>query len=136
MAQRRNYLTSYRLEGECWVYLGTINNNGYGTILGKAAHRYFYEHTVGPIPEGLQIDHLCRNKACVRPEHLEPVTREENSKRRPDVMKSHCVHGHELTPENTRYRRVYGVDKRDCRECTRIRNAKRYLKTPKTGGIS
>lgn len=70
---------------QCWFWLGTTNEDGYGFIRldGKtlAAHRVYYEHYVGPIPEGLEIDHLCKNRSCVRPEHLEPVTHLENIRR-------------------------------------------------------
>jgi transcriptional regulator with XRE-family HTH domain len=69
----------------CWIWLGRINGFGYGEIkCGERrlkAHRVSYEHHVGPIPEGLDLDHLCRVRPCVNPEHLEPVTRSENVRR-------------------------------------------------------
>ena len=73
-------------EGECWVWTGARQSSGYG-CMGRdgrrfLAHRYAYELTVGPIPAGLTLDHLCGNKVCVRPEHLEPVTLAENVRRR------------------------------------------------------
>lgn len=72
--------------GECWEWWGAKNSSGYGSMTnGKGgsalAHRRAYEIAVGPIPEGLQIDHLCLNKICVRPEHLEAVTARENLRR-------------------------------------------------------
>lgn len=66
----------------CWIFKGCKNHNGYGRItVGSSkvnAHRVYYEHYIGPIPDGLQIDHLCRVRECVNPAHLEPVTPKEN----------------------------------------------------------
>lgn len=71
--------------GPCWPWQGALNGAGYGYVrIGYEhveAHRAMYEHVVGPIPAGLEIDHLCRVVACVRPDHLEPVTRAENQRR-------------------------------------------------------
>jgi HNH endonuclease len=71
-------------QGEgCWLWTGAIDR-GYGQFVWngrKRAHRVAYELIIGPIPEGLELDHLCRNKSCVRPEHLEPVTKAENIRR-------------------------------------------------------
>jgi hypothetical protein len=70
---------------ECWLWTGGVRTTGYGQIryLGRnhAAHRVSYEINVGPIPEGLHIDHLCRVRLCVNPIHLEPVTQDENNRR-------------------------------------------------------
>jgi len=70
----------------CWTWTGSRNGRGYGLFMvapGSCvrAHRFAYELLVGPIPDGLQLDHLCGVKACVNPSHLEPVTNEENSRR-------------------------------------------------------
>jgi hypothetical protein len=101
----------------CWAWTGPTDRGGYGmTTLGKQkvmAHRVVYELLVGPIPEGLHLDHLCRRRECLNPAHLEPVTQAENN-RRAGAAKTHCIHGHEYTPENT-YRRPRGV--RECRAC-------------------
>lgn len=69
-------------EQGCWTYTGTIDRvSGYGATARGPAHRAFYEHYVGPIPAGMQIDHLCGVRPCVNPDHLEPVTQYENLRR-------------------------------------------------------
>lgn len=97
----------------CWLWTGRTVK-GYGKHSGKLAHRVAYEEMVGPIPDGLELDHLCRTPLCVRPDHLEPVTRHVNMRRRFD-LKTHCVNGHEFTSENTYLRDGYY---RTCRTCT------------------
>jgi hypothetical protein len=104
--------------GPCWWWTACINpDTGYGTFWdGKvlSAHRWSYEHFIGPIPEGLQVDHLCRVRRCVNPNHLEPVSLAENVRRGSRANQTHCIHGHEFTPENTIKRRRGG---RGCRSC-------------------
>lgn len=88
----------------CWLWQGHVNNIGYALVrpFGEAAHRAVYRALVGPIPEGLDLDHLCKRTLCVRPEHLEPVTRRENALRRGRrgwgrrVRKTRCRAGHDL----------------------------------------
>lgn len=92
------------------------------------AHRVAYEATVGPIPKGLQVDHLCRNRLCVNPSHLEAVTPAENKRRgfsppAINARKTHCIHGHELAGANVYYRKDR-PGRRQCRECERIRKRK------------
>ena len=122
-------------ETECWHWHGSINlDNGYGRWqISKqwqanrgseartiGAHRFIYELLVGPIPEGLTLDHLCRRRDCVNPEHLEPVTERENILRGTspsalNAQKTHCVNDHAFTPENT----YLGKRGRRCRACRR-----------------
>ena len=102
-------------ERGCWIWQGRPMNAGYGqlgvTRDGKTrtilAHRASYETFVGPIPDGRQLDHLCRVRLCVNPSHLEPVTPRQNIHRSPiapaaiNARKTHCPKGHPYTPENT-----------------------------------
>ena len=77
----REDLTSFEDVDGCWIWRGRIAPNGYGRLGSKYAHRVMYELHVGPIPTGLDVDHLCRVRHCVNPRHLEPVTRSENLRR-------------------------------------------------------
>jgi hypothetical protein len=127
----------------CWPWTAAKTSCGYGKIgvagRTRPAHRVSYELFVGPIPEGLTLDHLCRNPACVNPEHLEPVTQRENTRRgvspaAHNARKTHCSRGHELQGDNCY---VDAVGKRHCRTCRAATAAKpewrayrkEYLKT-------
>lgn len=124
-------------ENGCWVWTGEITYQGYGKIYingkNRNAHRYFYEQVKGKIPEGLTIDHLCRNKACVNPEHLEAVTLLENIRRslkykKPRVKNPNCPKGHPFDENNLYfYRNKNGRGKRLCRKCRAI-NQDNYRK--------
>ena len=108
-------------ENGCWEWVGYIDRHGYGVLDQRRAHRVVYERAKGPIPEGLQTDHLCRNRKCVNPDHLELVTSRENTLRGNSFVarqarQTHCIRGHEFTMENT-LRTSCG--KRQCRACSR-----------------
>jgi hypothetical protein len=122
-------------ESGCWNWMGSKNGNteygkfSYrvgGQTFHPTAHRFCWETFVGPIPEGLEIDHLCGNKLCVNPDHLEPVTHAENCRRRNTSKhigefhraKTHCPHGHPYSGENLY---VNPQGKRECRICKRAR---------------
>lgn len=114
----------------CWLWLAATTA-GYGVIRDEGrmvgAHVVSYRINVGPIPEGLEIDHLCRVRTCVNPRHLEPVTHKENLRRGPgpsteNSQKTHCSRGHEYSEANT-WRSKQG--KRQCRACWAVRRAER-----------
>jgi hypothetical protein len=129
-------------QGDCWIWQGAPTANGYGRfseraelgkILTQYAHRLIYEILVGPISEGLHIDHLCRNRMCVNPAHLEPVTCRENILRgispiAQQARQTHCKRGHEFTAENTR---VSARGSRTCITCKAQARHRRYVETGK-----
>lgn len=118
----------------CWLWRGDHDQKGYGRIAvgggkRKLAHRFSYELLVGPIPVGLQIDHVkargCTSLACVNPAHLEPVTARENLLRSSGVTaknanKTACHRGHAYTEENTEISRTGSRGCRTCRRATRL----------------
>lgn len=115
----------------CWVWTGAKKPNGYGNfgISGRVvyAHRFAYEILVGVIPAGFEADHLCRNRACVNPEHLDSVTHKVNVLRgqSPTAMHAqatHCPQGHPYDLLNTAIRRS---GRRRCRACDRIAHTPR-----------
>lgn len=111
----------------CWLWLGHGLGAYGGLYVGKEhlyAHRYSYELHVGPIPEGLVIDHLCRNPLCIRPSHLEAVTQLENVHRGNSMLrKTHCDYGHSLE-DGYPYKR-HGREYVKCKPCA-IETQRRY----------
>jgi hypothetical protein len=112
----------------CWEWMKYRTHQGYGAGTfngsgGTLVHRWAYETLVGPVPPGLEIDHLCGNRACCNPEHLEAVPHSVNVARGRRAQQTHCIHGHEFTPENTKVDRL---GRRQCRECKRISERRRY----------
>jgi hypothetical protein len=119
--------------GPCWLWLGYKNARGYGrtTLSGRLTmvHRAVYEELVGPLPVGLDPDHLCMNPPCCNPSHIEPVTRSVNAKRgrqgeylrKKQTSKTHCPKGHPYDEANTinLTNGRYGTPYRVCRECRR-----------------
>lgn len=113
----------------CWIWAGCTENGGYGIFTRSAehgskpimAHRYSYEQSVGEIPEGLVIDHLCRVRCCVNPNHLEPVTHKENLNRGINAKseKTHCPQGHPYSGDNLYIRTDNGG--RECKACIKAR---------------
>lgn len=115
----------------CWLFMGFIDNAGYGQVRynGRriSAHRAYYEAFVGPVSDGLEPDHRCRNRCCVNPAHLEIVTHRENTRRGfgpPGInaRKTHCLRGHPFDLENTEVRKD---GNRGCKACSRLRAALR-----------
>lgn len=117
----------------CWIWLGATNPKGYGQFFwkrGDASHSYTrpahivaYELSLGPVPKGRELDHICQNRRCVNPAHLEPITHKENLMRGDTVcarkkMQTHCVNGHAFSPENTAFEKN---GTRRCIECRRAR---------------
>ncbi|HGM5043037.1 TPA: HNH endonuclease signature motif containing protein [Stenotrophomonas maltophilia] len=107
----------------CWEWTGFIDRKGYGVLgIGHRkvckVHRYAYQRFVGPVPDGMQLDHLCRNRCCANPEHLEPVTPQVNVVRGNQArgLAAACQRGHEFSKGNT-YINPRG--NRECRQCRR-----------------
>lgn len=118
----------------CWPWPGKVRRDGYGYAtaprgVSELAHRHAYEVAVGTIPDGLTIDHLCRNRACINPSHLEPVTAAVNALRGDSPLsrnhrKTQCNRGHAFTPENTAWVTITGRKHlgRCCRVCRKENN--------------
>ena len=121
-------ISNIKVIDNCWVWQGTIINTGYGQISYHnkhySVHRLSYILYIGEIPEKLELDHLCRNRKCCNPDHLEPVTRKENIRRSPlhNKNKTHCPQGHEYTHDNTYFTK--SRNNRRCKICKKSSNNK------------
>lgn len=128
------FWSKVQMTEKCWIWQSTTKN-GYGVLYvwegmamrGVRAHRFIYEKFVGPIPTGLTIDHLCRNRICVNPQHLEAVTLRENILRSDsaaaiNARKTHCVNGHELSGSNLRFNR--SRTRRICVTCKNLESVR------------
>ena len=150
---RERFMAKVRQSAGCWDWIAKTNRSGYGQFWDGThypngsprfvlAHRFSYELFVGPIPDGLQIDHLCRNRGCVRPEHLEPVTRSVNLLRSPlmgraNREKTCCSMGHPFDDGNTRHEyTANGWHKRHCRECHNAQERARRSRIAREGDAS
>lgn len=125
-AEKRFWSRVDKTESGCWEWTAGKLASGYGSFRSAnrahVSHKFAWELLRGPVPEGLDLDHLCRNRACCNPDHLEPVTRQENLRRGwgarlKNGMTTQCIHGHEYTPENT-YVNPRGQWK--CRTCRKV----------------
>lgn len=116
--------------GPCEQWIAYRNADGYGIFERVGAHLWAYRHFVGPVPDGCELDHLCRNRGCVRIDHLDPVPHRENVLRgnglaAQQARRTHCKRGHPLSGKNVRVR---SNRKRDCLTCEREYNSTRVRK--------
>lgn len=143
MRQLDNFEAKVEIGDGCWLWIGSVDRHGYGKFNIKpyqvSAHRIAYQLHVGPIPDGHDIDHLCRIRRCVNPAHLDTVTRRENIMRSPialsavNAVKTACIKGHPFDQANTY---IDPAGYRHCRACSRAAN-RRWIAgeaTPRPAG--
>ena len=141
VTHKRNFLAkiNYSAEGGCWLWCGVLDEGGYGRYSGLLAHRVSFALFIDE-PGRTGLDHICKSRPCVNPYHLRRATEYENSVLYSDAgiaainaKKTHCVHGHEFTDDNTRHSvGVLGRPRRHCRECVRTEARSSYWKRKKS----
>lgn len=141
-ADERFFARVAQIPNGCWLWTGGKSGVGYGQFWFdgrlRPAHRWSYERFVGPVPENLTVHHTCEVKACVNPEHLQPLTQRDNvmasdGPARRNSLKTHCSAGHLLVPPNM-YKNKYGW--RVCRACHRRWGLEAYARRKKTRSSS
>lgn len=136
LIERYGFWSKVEKTATCWLWRGGKNNRGYGTLHGGTdglSHRIAYELARGPIPQGFHIDHLCRVRDCVNPDHLEAVTCRENLRRGDGftgrrARQTHCIHGHPLSGDNLYISPANGT--RKCRACRHAAYQRKKARRP------
>jgi len=115
----------------CWLWIGSVASDGYSRFRGYggsiSGHSFSYWYHVGPVPEGHELDHICRVRCCVNPAHLRPLTHADNvaladfTKNHRNGRKTHCLRGHELSGDNLLVERWRHLTMRKCRACKKYR---------------
>ncbi|MEV5211318.1 HNH endonuclease signature motif containing protein [Micromonospora sp. NPDC053740] len=128
LSPEQRFWAKVNADGACWEWTASADAAGYGTFnTGSrtvSSHRYAWTALVGPVPDGLELDHLCLNRRCVFPDHLEPVTHAENVRRQGRNHRTHCPSGHRRATNR------YASGRPGCRACNREANRRRYVPQP------
>lgn len=136
-SERSRFWAKVDRSSDCWLWTGARGSEGYGRLTLHqrrfGAHRLAFIWANGAIPDGLVLDHLCRNRLCVRPDHLEPVTVLENTRRGLNGQRTHCAAGHQLSSDNIRMMSGGGKPYRQCRICLKAWKHQAYLRAKSKG---